>query len=309
MFLDNMKGDNSEGVNKNDLIPPEKLRKQVDVEVKRVSDLFRFILKYKEHFQPSGVEFSGLRQYLPADDASRIDWKISAGKPELYVKEFDEERDMDVFIIMDVSDTMLFGTADKLKSEYAAVVASALTYASVDAGIDVGIGMWGEESRIVTPQGGTDQYQRVLHEVTDYDIYGGKFDLEEAMNDVIGQIKGNTSIFIISDFLEVEGDWKAKMQLANEKFRHQMAVMVRDLRDYRMPEAGNFRFESSSSGGGQMVVDTTKIKEEFDREADIEEQRMKEKLTGGGASFLKIDTRDEFAKAFASYFDQEGGGW
>ncbi|MFB6147249.1 MAG: DUF58 domain-containing protein [Candidatus Nanohaloarchaea archaeon] len=296
-----------DGLDEDDLVEPAKLRKQVDAEVKRVSDLFRFILKYKEHFQPSGVEFSGLREYLPSDDANRIDWKISAGKPDLYVKQYDEDRDMDVFIILDVSETMLFGTADKLKIEYAAVVASALAYASVEAGINVGIGIWGEETRIVTPQGGDEQYQRILHEVTKYERYGGKFDLEDAMNDTIGQIQDNTAIFIISDFLDVEGEWKSKMQLANEKFRHQMAVMVRDLRDYKLPESGNFRFESPQ--GDQIVVNTNRAKEEFDREAQQQMEQMENKLTGAGASFLKIDTRDEFAGSFAEYFDQEEGGW
>lgn len=289
-----------------DLIDEEELRKTMDAEVKRVSDLFRFVLKYKRQFQPSGVEFSGLRQYLPSDDASRIDWKISAGKPDLFVKQYDEEIDMDIFIIMDVSDTMMFGTADKLKSEYAATVASALTYASVDAGINAGIGMFGEDSMILTPQGGDDQYQRVLHETTKYDNYGGTFDLEDALNDTVGQIKENTAIFIVSDFLEVEGEWKAKMQLASQKFRHVMSVMVRDLRDYKLPEAGNFRFEN---GGQQMVVDTTKVKEDFDREAEKQEKKIQNKLEEGGASFIKIDTRDKFSAEFAEFFDQSEGGW
>lgn len=291
-----------------EMIPPDELRKQVDAEVKRVSDLFRFVLKYKEHFQPSGVEFSGLRQYLPSDDASRIDWKISAGKPDLYVKEFDVERNMDVFIIVDVSNTMTFGTADKLKSEYAAIMTSALAFASVDAGINVGFGMYGSQSRVVTPDGGSDQYQRILHEITDYDRYGDSFNLEDALNDTIGQIKSNTSLFIISDFLDVEGDWKSKMTLANEKFRHVMSVMVRDLRDYKLPDSGNFRFESPK-GEKQKIVNTSSIRDEFNREAKRQEEEMEDKLTGSGASFLKIDTRDAFARKFAEFFDQDEGGW
>jgi len=308
LILDKLRGGGDSGAaSKEEMLPSEELRKSVDSEVKRVSDLFRFILKYQEHFQPSGVEFSGLRQYLPSDDASRIDWKISAGKPDLYVKQYDEEHDMDVFIIIDVSDTMLFGTAERLKSEYSAVVATALAHASIDAGINVGLGLWGDDSKIITPQGGNDQYQRILHELTSYDIYGGTFDLEEAMNDVIGQIKDNTAIFIISDFIDVEGEWKSKMQLANEKFRHQMAIMVRDLRDYKLPKSGNFRFESPD--GEQMVVNTNHVKEDFEKAAQEEMEKMEDELTGGGASFLRIDTRDQFARKFAEYFDQSEGGW
>lgn len=291
---------------RDDLIDQEELRQSLDAEVKRVSDLFRFVLKYKRQFQPSGVEFSGLRQYLPSDDASRIDWKISAGKPDLFVKQYDEEIDMDVFIILDVSDTMMFGTTEKLKSEYCATVASALAYASIDAGINAGIGLFGDQNKVLSPQGGDEQYKRVLHETTKFENYGGTFNLETALNDTIGQIKDNTAIFIISDFLEVEGDWKAKMQLSSQKFRHVMSVMVRDLRDYKLPDAGNIRFEN---GKEQLTVNTSKVREEFNTEAKKQEERIENKLEEGGSSFMKIDTRDGFSAKFAEYFDQSEGGW
>jgi len=295
-------------IEEEDVISQDKLRSAMDAEVKRVSDLFRFIMKYQRHFQPSGVEFSGLRQYLPSDDASRIDWKNSAGKPDMYVKQYEEDVNMDVFIILDVSDTMLFGTADKLKSEYAAVVSAALTYASVDASIDAGFGMWGEDNVFMTPQGGQVQYQKVLNEVTDFDNYGGTFNLEDALNDVIGQIKENTAIFIISDFIEVEGEWKTKMQLASMKFRHVMSIMTRDLRDYEMPESGNIRFESPQ-GTDSMVVHTDRLKKSFDEKAQEEEERIENKIEEGGSGFLKIDTRDEFSAAFAEYFDNNEDEW
>ncbi len=292
----------------NETLSRKELRNSMDAEVKRISDLFRFILKYQRHFQPSGVEFSGLRQYLPSDDASRIDWKNSAATPDLYVKQYEEELDMDIFIILDVSDTMTFGTADKLKSEYAAVVTAALAYASIDAGIHVGVGLWGDKSRTINPGGGQDHYQRILDELTRFENYGGKLDMEDAMNDTVGKIKENTAIFVISDFLEIGGDWKTKMTLASLKFRHVMSVMVRDRRDYKLPKAGNFRFEAPD-GSDTVAVNTHRMKEKFDREAAKREEEIEEKIKGAGSSFLKIDTRDNFAGEFAAFFDQDQGEW
>lgn len=291
-----------------DLISQEDLQQSMDAEVKRVSDLFRFLLKYKRHYQPSGVEFSGLRQYLPSDDASRIDWKISAGKPDLFVKQYEEEINMDAFIIVDCSDTMTFGTAEKLKSEYAAVVGAALAYASLDAAIDVGFGLFGEDQLFLTPQGGMDRYHLMLRELTNLDHYGGTFDLEHAINETIGQIKENTAIFIVSDFIDVEGDWKTKMKLASMKFRHVMSIMVRDRRDYKMPKSGNIRFEAPVTGD-KLVVDTNRIKNEFEKEAARQEEEVSERVEAGGGSFLKIDTRDSFSAVFAEFFDENEGGW
>lgn len=291
-----------------DVISQEDIQKSMDAEVKRVSDLFRFIMKYKRHYQPSGVEFSGLRQYLPSDDASRIDWKISAGKPDLFVKQYEEEINMDAFIIIDCSSTMTFGTADKLKSEYAAIVSAALAYASLDAAIDVGFGIFGEKQLFLTPQGGMDRYHLLLKELTDVDYYGGTFDLEHALNETIGQIKEDTAVFIVSDFIDVEGDWKTKMQLASMKFRHTMSIMVRDRRDYKMPESGNIRFEAPVTGEN-MVVDTGRVKERYEKEAEKQEEEIEERVEAGGSSFLKIDTRDSFSAVFAGFFDEDEGGW
>ncbi len=292
-----------------DYISRKEIRDELDAEVKRVSSLFRFVLKYQRHFQPSGVEFSGLRQYLPSDDASRIDWKNSAGKEDMYVKQYEEELDMDIFIVFDASDTMLFGTAEKLKSEYAAVVSAALAFASIEAGISVGFGMWSDGQQIfMTPQGGHDRYQRILDELTKQDNYGGTFNLENAINDVIGQIKENTAIFVVSDLLEVEGEWKSKVTLASMKFRHTMTIMVRDLRDYQLPDSGNIRFESAD-GMKQMVVDTGSVREDYNQEAQKQEKELEEKVEGAGSSFLKIDTRKKFSSRFAEFFDNDEGEW
>ena len=284
------------------------ITEEIDTEVKRIAELFRFALKYKEQFQASGIEFSDLREYLPTDDASRIDWKNSAKSQDLFVKEYEEEVDMDAYIILDASDSMMFGTTDKLKSEFAALLASALAYASVDAGINVGIGIHAESSLNLSPDGGQPQYQRILHEVTHFKNYGGKFNLEQALNDTIGQVKEDTAVFLISDFLCLEGEWKSKMQLANIKFRHFMSIMVRDLRDYKLPESGNFRFESPD-GSKQMVADTSRIAEEFNKKAEKREAKLKDKIRESGSSQLKIDTRDSIASKFTEFFESNGGEW
>ncbi len=291
-----------------DLSPSKEIVDSVDAEVKRVSDLFRFILKYKEQFQASGIEFSDLREYMVTDDASRIDWKNSASSQDLYVKEYEEEKDMDTFILLDVSESMMFGTTEKLKSEYSAVLSAALAYASVDAGINVGIGLYAGDDLILTPDGGQPQYQKILREVTNGENYGGSLDLEDALDDVIGQIKPNTALFVISDFINLSGDWQTKTKLASTKFRHVLSVMVRDLRDYKLPEAGNFRFQAP--GGGETVVaNTSRIHERYNTEAEKQEAKIKQQLRGSGSSFMKVDTRDSFSAKFAEYFDQNSGDW
>lgn len=295
-------------MNPEEALDQQKIIDEIDAEVRRVSDLFRIILKYKEQFQPSGIEFSDLREYLPSDDANRIDWKASARTNDLYVKEYEVEKDTDTFIILDASSTMTFGTAEKLKSEYAALVAGTLAYASVDVGLNVGIGIFGEENIFLTPDRGESRYRRILEEVTDQKYYGGKFNAEEALKTSLQLLKPNTSIFFLSDFIDVQGEWFADMKLANSKFRHFMSVMTRDLRDYKLPDSGNMRFEEPD-GDGRMVVNTSRKRKKFNEKVEKEEENLEQKINSTGSGFLKLDTRDSFGAELASFFDSEGGKW
>lgn len=286
----------------------DELSTRMQAEVQRVSEMFRFLMQFKEQFQASGIEFSDLREYTPTDDASRIDWKNSASSEKTFVKEYEEEKDMDAFIVLDVSDSMLFGTADKLKAEYAGVMAATLGYSAIDSGINVGIGMFGDEVTILTPDGGQVQYQKILHELTDWDNYGGRFDIDKAMNKTIGNVKQDTAVFVISDFIDIKGDWKLKMQLANMKFRHVLSIYTRDLRDYKLPESGTIRFESPD-GSSQKVINCDKVKEEYEEEAAKQKEEVENKLSAAGSGILTIDTRDSFAAKFVEYFDQGQEDW
>lgn len=289
-------------------IRSEDFVRDLDAEVKRLSSLFRFALKYQQQFQPSGVEFSGLRKYLVTDDASRIDWKHSASKPELYVKQYEDEKNMDTFILLDVSDSMIYGTGDKLKTEYAATVAATLSYASVDAGLNVGIGLYGADDFLMSPNGGKEQHQKILNEVTRNENYGGQFNLKKALNDVIAGIKDDTVIFVISDFIDIGEDWEATMRVASKKFRHVMVLMTRDLRDYELPDSGVMNLESLS-GDKKFKVNTDNVKQRFESIVEENEQEIQDSVEGAGGSFLKFNTREDFATTFASYFDEEGGEW
>jgi len=291
-----------------DMMDSDELSNRITTEVQRVSEKFRFLMQYKEQFQSSGIEFSDLREYQPTDDASRIDWKNSAKSTKTFVQEYEEEKDMETFIIVDVSDTMLFGTAEKLKSEYAATIAATLAYSAIDSGINVGIALIGDNVTILTPDGGQVQFQKIVHELTDFENYGGDFNMDTAMNKTIGNIKDDTAVFIVSDFLDIKGEWKLKMQLANMKFRHVMSVITKDRRDYKLPDSGLMRFESPD-GSQQRIVDTAKIKDDFEEEAEKRKEEIKQKLSESGSAHLEVDTRESFAANFVEYFESSKGSW
>jgi len=183
----------------------EELMEEVDTHVKRLVEVFAFLLKYQLLFRGTGIEFVGLREYIPGqDDAMRIDWKSSLRTQRLYVKQYEEERDLDIFVLLDTSGSMLFGTQEKLKSEYAAIVAGAITYAAIETGDNVGFAMFNDKIQaFLTPSQDAAQYYHILSLMVNPNYYGGRCNLAESLLFLLNNLGEKTVLFIVSDFIGV----------------------------------------------------------------------------------------------------------
>lgn len=300
-------------------VDPEirKLMIEIDTEVKKLVDIFRFVLKYRIVFRGRGVEFAGIRKYLPTDDASLIDWKVSArmstsGKlDKLYVKIYEEERDLDVIILLDVSDTMLFGTQEKLKSEYAMLLTGTIAHAAIDVGDNTALIMFNEGTKkLIPPAKGALQYFKILKELVDKDNWGGKKDVGRIVNEIVKTTTNNrTFLFIISDFISTDDSWQEDLQSAVAKFDGVLGIMVRDLRDSELPEdVGNFRF--SNPFDGSIVTDTNidKVRERFNKLAREQEEMIERMFKQSGAGFIKYRTDQTFVVPIMEWFSLWGAG-
>lgn len=293
-------------------IPPEikKLMQEVDYNVKKLIDAVRFILKYKVIFRGRGLEFEGLREYTSTDDASLIDWKVSrrvssTNKVEkLYIRVYEEERDLSLFVLLDTSESMLFGTGNKLKSEYASVLAGALIFTAIEVGDMAGIGMFNEKlHKVLMPSKSTTQYYRILKELVNPDNYGGGCDLYPALKTSTAALGQKTILFIISDFIGVGKDWESILKGASAKFDGVLGIMLRDRRDSFIPEdLGNFRL-SDPLTGSKTNVDFDKIREKYNLEAEKQEKNIESIFTQSHAGFIKCYTDESFTKPIVKWFN------
>jgi uncharacterized protein (DUF58 family) len=281
----------------------KELTREIDANVQELVDVFRFILRYKVLFRGSGIEFAGLREYVPEqDDASKIDWKASLRTKKLHVKEYEEERELDVYILLDASASMLFGTYEKLKSEYAAVMTGTIAYAAIETGDNVGFGMFSDDIKIsLTPTGDLSQYYHILSLMVDPRSYGGYCNLSKALSHVINSIEEKTILFIISDFIGLDEGWEDSLKMVCGKLDKVIGIMVRDPRDTYLPGGiGNVRFSDPFSDK-VLMVNVDKVRNKYEVEVKKREVKIEKEFLDSSAGFVKIYTNKPFIKPFIRY--------
>ncbi len=280
----------------------DELVEEVDKNVMGFTEIFNFILKYKILFQSSGLEFAGLREYSPGeDDASRIDWKSSLKGQKIYVKQYEEEKNLDIFILFDSSSSMLFGTQEKLKSEYASIVAATISFASVEVGDNIGFAMFNDKIiNFLEPLQDISQYYHILNLLVDKKNYGGGCKMGDALSMVLNNIPEKTILFIISDFIGTD-DIEDKIKMCAGKFDKVFGIVVRDPRDESLPpDLGYISFLDPFSNK-TMTVNTDKIREKFEQEAKLQIAKLEKIFVESGASFIKVYTNESFAEPIINH--------
>ena len=280
----------------------EELVEEVDRSVHGFVDVFTFLLKYRILFRSTGLEFAGYREYNPGeDDASKIDWKASLKSQKIYVKQYEEERNLNLFILFDSSSSMLFGTQDKLKSEYAAIIAATLSFAGVEVGDNIGFAMFNDKIiNFLEPVQDISQYYQILRLLVDKKNYGGSCKMQEALSFVLNNVHEKTALFIISDFIGVN-DITDGIKMCAGKFNRVFGLMIRDPRDESLPEGLGYISLSDPFSNKILTINTDKIREKFEIEAKKQVETIERTFLDAGAGFIKISTDKHFAEAIIKY--------
>src|SRR3989344_2310765 len=182
------------------------LANRLDINTKK---LFNSTLagNYKTAYKGSGLEFYGFRKYTINDDSKNIDWRASVRANDLLVREFIEERSLNVFFLLDASSTMLFGTRNKIKAQYAAELIASMSYAIIHSSDSVGIGMFNKALiKNFLPASGDKQYYTILQNLVDLNLYGNGFDLVKPLKYYTDKLPRGSIFFIVSDFIGLRGD-------------------------------------------------------------------------------------------------------
>ena len=248
-----------------------------------------------------GIEFTGFRKYVYGDDASLIDWGASLRAKETLVREFEEYKNFQIMILMDVSDSMLFSSTDKLKCEYAAEMVFSLVYSVVNSGSKIGVAMFNDKlvTRII-PDAGTENYFKILKNLSNPLNYGGAFDMKKPLTQIRTILGEKSLIIIVSDFIGVDKEWHNYIRMLTKDF-DVLVIMIRDPRDEEIPkDAGQFLIEDPFTGE-KLHIDTKDYYDLYQKAAMRDEENIKRHFLNVKAGFIKVRTDQDYIRPLMQY--------
>ncbi len=270
--------------------------------VQRLIETFRLDLIYYQIITGKGLEFDRLREYVEGDEATSIDWNSLARTTKPYVKVFKEERMLDVVVIVDVSNTMLFGTTEYTKNEYASLIASVIGFAAQMAGDKIGLIMFSDDVKsALEPSLSMDNFYIMTRMLSDKRNYGGVRNWEAIKDIVLKSFGPDTYVFFISDFIGANETLFTILEDMRVKFRGVFNIMVRDPLDSYLPEGIGYMYLADPNTGEVALVNVDKIRGEYNRKAREEEKFVESKSRAIDAEFMKVHTNEEFVRPFITY--------
>ncbi len=283
-------------------ITPQKHIKKLNILTKQLVST-PFIGHYKSVFKGRGLEFDGYREYTYTDDSRLIDWKASMRTNQLLIKEFIEERNLNVFFLIDSSSSMVFGSTEKLKNEYSGEVAASLAYVIQKVGDSIGFALFNNKIQSFTPPYlGEKQFYLLLNKLTEKKFYGGGYNFIKASKFILANLRKGDLVIILSDFIGLKGEWKKYITMLAKKFEL-IGIMIRDPRDDTLPDDGSYQVVISDPFSDKTtIIQPKKIKNEYERYAKRQKEAIKKIFLKNNSDFLELNTSKEFLTSLIKLF-------
>jgi len=270
----------------------------------------QYLGSYKSVFKGRGLEFDSYRKFSPDnDDAAMIDTLASARAGSLMVRQFVEERNMDVFFLIDASNTMILSSQPKLKCEYAAELASSLSLTILKSDDNVGYALFNEKVIEFSPSGkGLNVHSRFINTLTQANNYGGGYNLKGALDSVAEYLKEGSLLIIISDFIGLQKGWEESIKMASSKYSV-IGIMVRDPIDRKIPEGMGQISIADPMSGQSLIVESSSIRPFFEADVKREENHINSVFMDNGSDFLILQTNESFIGKIIELFKMREIKW
>lgn len=284
------------------MIPKKIFQKVKRIEIKTrglVNDLFGG--EYHSIFKGRGMTFSEVREYNPGDDIRLIDWNVTARAGSPFIKVFEEERELTVFLLVDISSSGQFGTRSQLKKDYSAEIASVLGFSAIKNNDKVGLILFSDiVEKYIVPKKGKTHVLRVIRELLFRDPIGPKTSICQALDYLLKVAKRKSVVFLISDFLD--DNYLKSLKVVNKK-HDILAIQILDPGELDFPDLGLLKVEDPETGE-MLWIDTSskKMMKELKDEISVKQLDFKKKMRKFGIDLVSISTDKDFVDPLLSFF-------
>ena len=240
------------------MTPEELIKKirKIEIRTKALSHQI-FAGEYHSAFKGRGMAFSEVREYQYGDDVRNMDWNVTARMSAPYVKVFEEERELTVVLLVDISRSGLFGTAGKTKREQIAEIAATLSFSAILNNDKVGCILFSDHvEKFIPPGKGRTHFLHIIREILEYEPQGRGTDIGEALRFLTGALKKKCTAFVLSDMLDTETDGTPRYQQALKVAvnRHDVSIIrVTDPREESIPNVGLVHAKDAETGASRWI--------------------------------------------------------
>ena len=284
------------------MIPKQILKKVKQVEIRTrglVNDLFGG--EYHSVFKGRGMAFSEVREYQPGDDIRLIDWNVTARNGTPFIKIFEEERELTVYLLVDISKSGEFGSQNQLKQEFGAEIASVLGFSAIKNNDKVGLILFSNDiEKYVVPKKGKSHVLRVIRELLYNEPKGNKTSIKNVLDYLLKVAKRRSVVFLISDF--IDDNYWSSLKIVNRK-HDLIGIRLFDPAEKLLPDLGVIKVRDPESGSS-FWIDTSnraemeKLKTKINSDFDAFNKQAK-KI---GFDIISVSTNGDFVDPLISLF-------
>jgi uncharacterized protein (DUF58 family) len=283
----------------------ELLKKVRQIEIK-TRGLSRNIFagQYHSAFKGRGMAFSEVREYEFGDDTRDIDWNVTARYSKPYIKIFEEERELTVMLLVDVSGSRNFGAYGSLKKDMITEIAATLAFSAIQNNDKIGVIFFSDRiEKFIPPQKGKKHILYIIRELIDFNPQETKTDIAQVLKYLTSAIKKRCTAFVFSDYIN-KGDYQHALTIANKK--HDMvAIQVYDTRETEMPSIGLVKIKDAESGLEKYIdTSSSKVRATYKNWWENRQETMNNAFKRSRVDSVSIRTNEDYVKALIGLFNK-----
>ena len=263
-----------------------------------------FAGQYHSAFKGRGMAFSEVREYQYGDDIRDIDWNVTARYVRPYVKVFEEERELTVMLLIDVSGSRDFGSVNVMKKEVITEIAATPAFSAIQNNDKIGVVFFSDKiEKFIPPQKGKKHILYIIRELIDFKPQDTKTDIGQVLKFLTNAIKKRCTTFLISDFIDKDG-FKDALTIANRK-HDVVAIQVYDRRETELPSVGLMKIKDAETGAERWIDSSSaRVREAYKEWWNRRQTIMSDSFKKCRVDSVSIRTEDDYVKALIALFDK-----